>query len=271
MCGDASEWLVALPENSVDLFFTSPPYADARPYCAVRPDDYVEWFEPFAEAMLKATADSGSMVVNIKNRVASSGPLRGQRHPYVFELVLRLQSLGGDGWRPMCGTNPTLCQAVSGRAPRTASSSVSTSLKGSVRTSIWTRCGSRIVPTPRKSSAVDATPAVGATLRPGSGGTIQGVRPRAGIPAMSCRCRRLQPAKGPAGAHTAVMPERVAEHFVKMLCPPAGLVVDPFAGSGTTVVAARAHGRRGAGIELHPVYAAVAVERVEAASARSDG
>ena len=96
VCGDASEWLVALPENSVDLFFTSPPYADARPYCAVRPDDYVEWFEPFAEAMLEATADSGSMVVNIKNRVASSGPLRGQRHPYVFELVLRLQSLG---WR----------------------------------------------------------------------------------------------------------------------------------------------------------------------------
>jgi hypothetical protein len=42
----------------------------------------------FARAMFDATTETGSMVINIKNRVAKSGPLRGERHSYVYELVL---------------------------------------------------------------------------------------------------------------------------------------------------------------------------------------
>ena len=42
----------SLPEKSVDFFFTSPPYADARAYSRIAPDHYVDWFLPFAEAML---------------------------------------------------------------------------------------------------------------------------------------------------------------------------------------------------------------------------
>lgn len=94
--GDSAAWLPLLPAASVDLFFTSPPYADARPYSRIHPDRYVEWFLPFARAMYEATSSTGSLVLNIKNRVAKSGPLRGQRHPYVYQLVLALQDLG---WR----------------------------------------------------------------------------------------------------------------------------------------------------------------------------
>lgn len=46
--------------------------------------------------MYEATSPSGSLILNIKNRVANSGPLKGQRHPYVYELVLALQHIG---WR----------------------------------------------------------------------------------------------------------------------------------------------------------------------------
>jgi len=81
--GDSEQWLPALPAGSVDLWFTSPPYADARAYSRIDPDHYVEWFLPFGKQMLSATADSGWLVLNIKNRVAKSGPLQGQRHPYV--------------------------------------------------------------------------------------------------------------------------------------------------------------------------------------------
>ncbi len=94
--GDSSLWLPKLPGTSVNLFFTSPPYADARSYSRIHPDRYVEWFLPFARAMYDATAETGSLVINIKNRVAQSGPLRGQRHPYVYQLVLALQHMG---WR----------------------------------------------------------------------------------------------------------------------------------------------------------------------------
>ena len=93
-CGDSALWLPALPANSVDLIFTSPPYADVRAYSRIHPDRYVEWFLPYARAMLNATNETGSFVLNIKNRVAKAGPLRGQRHPYVYELVLALQHMG---------------------------------------------------------------------------------------------------------------------------------------------------------------------------------
>ena len=94
--GDAQALLPQLPRESVDLFFTSPPYADARAYSRIHPDRYVEWFLPFARAMYDTAKPTGSLIINIKNRVANRGPLKGQRHPYVYQLVLALQNMG---WR----------------------------------------------------------------------------------------------------------------------------------------------------------------------------
>ncbi len=48
------------------------------------------------------------------------------------------------------------------------------------------------------------------------------------------------------------------------VCAPAGLVIDPFAGSGTTGVAALRTGRRFLGCELEPAYVTVARERLAA-------
>lgn len=48
--GDCEEVLKELPDNSVDLIFTSPPYADQRQstYGGIGPDEYVDWFLPKA-------------------------------------------------------------------------------------------------------------------------------------------------------------------------------------------------------------------------------
>ncbi len=101
MPGDAVEMIPRLGMGAVELFFTSPlftspPYADQRAYSRIHPDRYVEWFLPFAEAMYEATSETGSLVLNINNRVANRGALNGQRHPYVYRLVLALQDMG---WR----------------------------------------------------------------------------------------------------------------------------------------------------------------------------
>src|SRR5262249_1013350 len=56
--GDRAQWLPALPAESVDLWFTSPPYADARAYSRIHPDRYVDWFLPYSESMLSATRDT---------------------------------------------------------------------------------------------------------------------------------------------------------------------------------------------------------------------
>ena len=64
------------------------------------------------------------------------------------------------------------------------------------------------------------------------------------------------------GAHFAVFPPALIEPCVLAGCPEDGTVLDPFAGSGTTGIVARHHGRRFVGAELNPEYAAMARDRI---------
>ncbi|MBY0229141.1 MAG: site-specific DNA-methyltransferase [Gemmataceae bacterium] len=66
------------------------------------------------------------------------------------------------------------------------------------------------------------------------------------------------------GVHPCQMPEAVLERIIKVATRPGGLVLDPFAGSGTTLAAARRLGRRYLGIELSPDYADAVRARLEA-------
>lgn len=50
--------------------------------------------------------------------------------------------------------------------------------------------------------------------------------------------------------------------LVRLVTPPGGTVLDPFAGSGTTLIAARREGLRAIGIEREPEYAAIIARRV---------
>ncbi len=71
-----------------------------------------------------------------------------------------------------------------------------------------------------------------------------------------------------AGAHFATFPEALVEPCVKAGCPEGGTVLDPFAGSGTTLLVAMRLGCRGIGIELNPEYAALACRRIGAEAAQ---
>ncbi len=53
-----------------------------------------------------------------------------------------------------------------------------------------------------------------------------------------------------AHENEAPFPEALAEFFVQSFCAPGGIVLDPFAGSGTTLAAAVKHGRRALGIDI---------------------
>src|SRR6185295_15910607 len=49
--------------------------------------------------------------------------------------------------------------------------------------------------------------------------------------------------------HPAIFPLELAERVIAGACPPDGVVLDPFVGSGTTLLAAKKLGRRAIGIE----------------------
>lgn len=89
--GDCNEELKKLPENSIDLIFTSPPYADQRKntYGGVHPNKYVKWFLPIAEQLYRILKPTGTFILNIKERVVS-----GERSTYVMELILEMKKQG---------------------------------------------------------------------------------------------------------------------------------------------------------------------------------
>lgn len=65
-----------------------------------------------------------------------------------------------------------------------------------------------------------------------------------------------------ARGHFATFPPDLVEPCVKIATDPGDLVLDPFAGSGTTCLSAGALGRRFAGIELRPEYLEMARNRL---------
>ena len=64
------------------------------------------------------------------------------------------------------------------------------------------------------------------------------------------------------GSHFATMPEELAEVCIKAGCPEGGVVLDPFAGAGTTGLVAKRLNRRYVGIELNPAYAEMSRDRI---------
>ena len=88
---DARDWLTSQPSDSIDLILTSPPYAMQRKdsYGGTPADDYARWMLPITDEMIRVLKPAGSFVLNIKEHVEA-----GQRHPYVYELVIKMTRRG---------------------------------------------------------------------------------------------------------------------------------------------------------------------------------
>ena len=260
--GDSQDLLTLLPSGSIDLFFTSPPYADARPYSRIHPDHYVDWFLPFARSMYLAAKPSGNLIINIKNRVANRGPLKGQRHPYVYRLVLALQDMGWRWIETYIWAKPN---AVPGKfGPRTKDSFEYVYHFARTDKPFFDLSGVR---TPYRADSSEI-----ARRKQDTSG-------RRNTEAGFGRDRTKTYLLGGADpgnvvsvpqtynqhhgvAHTAVMPEGLAEFFIRVASPDGGIVIDPFAGGGTTMVVARRLGREAGGFEIHEGFVEEARRRV---------
>ena len=62
--------------------------------------------------------------------------------------------------------------------------------------------------------------------------------------------------------HPCPKPISWAKWLIERACPKDGLVLDPFLGSGTTVVACKELGRKYIGIEINPEYCKIAERRL---------
>ncbi len=86
--GDCLPTLEKFPSNSIDLIITSPPYADRRikTYGGTKPEEYVDWFLPIGEQLLRVLKPTGTFILNIKEKV-----IEGERSTYVMVLILAMR------------------------------------------------------------------------------------------------------------------------------------------------------------------------------------
>ena len=70
--------------------------------------------------------------------------------------------------------------------------------------------------------------------------------------------------RGEGNNHPTVKPLALMQYLVRLVTPPDGIVLDPFAGSGSTLIAATREGLRYIGIELNEEYIEIAEKRLQA-------
>jgi len=76
-------------------------------------------------------------------------------------------------------------------------------------------------------------------------------------------CAKASPSeRGEGNNHPTVKPLSLMKYLCKLITPPGGLVLDPFSGSGSTLIAAKQEGFNYLGIELNPEYVEIAKARI---------
>ncbi len=246
--GDCLDVLKGMKSNSVDLIVTSPPYADARnrTYGGTKPTDYVNWFSPRAEEMLRVLKPTGSFVLNIKEKAVN-----GERHTYVLDLILHLKREVGFRWVEEYIWHKTTAAPGKWRYrfrdawERILHFSKTKDIKMNqddvkVPVGDWTK--TRL----KNMSANDQTRRESAT-NSGVGRRISAWTDRDMV--YPTNVLHKSPVAHNTG-HSAPFPNWLPEFFIKLFTDAGDLVVDPFAGSGTTVRTAARLGRKGIGIEI---------------------
>jgi len=245
--------------GQVDLIVTSPPYADARRnhYDSIHPDKFVDWFMSFHEPFYRALKPTGSLVINIKDKVVD-----GTRHRYVWRTI---DALCERGWytiddyvwhktNPMPGYWSTRLSDGWEYCFHLVKSKRPYFNPDAVRKPIGDWVESRL----KKLGQNDLNRHNSAN-RSGFGRDIsKWVGKDTVLPSNVLDIALVGKNKG----HPAVFPVDLPLFFIKLMCPDNGLVLDPFGGSGTTGVAALSVGRNCILVDNNERYCEEAVQRL---------
>ncbi|MBV6452415.1 MAG: Modification methylase PvuII [Anaerolineales bacterium] len=258
--GDCREVLKTLKDNSVDLIFTSPPYADSRAntYGGVKPDKYVEWFLPISKELLRVLKPTGTFVLNIKEKVVS-----GERHTYVIELILEMRK---QGW---LWTEEFIWHkknSYPGKWPNRFRDSWERLLQFNKTHKFHMYQEEVMVPmgdwAERRLKNLSETDKVRDPSKAGSGFGKRIANWIGRDKAYPSNVLHLA-TETKNRNHSAVFPEDLPEWFIKLFTRQHDWVLDPFMGSGTTTRVAQNMGRNSIGIEILPEYFNLAQEDVK--------
>ena len=249
--GDSKEELKKLPDNSVDLIVTSPPYADQRKgtYGGIHADKYVEWFLPISKELLRVLKPTGTFILNIKEKV-----LDGERSTYVMELILEMKKQGWlwteefiwhkkncypgkwsnrfrDAWERLLQFNKERkfnmyqeeVMVPMGDWAKSRLKNLSDTDKIRDNSKVGSGFGKNISNWVTRDKAYPTN-----------------------VLHLATECNNKN--------HSAAFPEELPEWFIKLFTKENDIVLDPFMGSGTTLIVANRMLRNSIGIEIMPEY-----------------
>lgn len=249
--GDSKEQLKLLPDNSVDLIVTSPPYADQRKstYGGIHPDKYVEWFSPISEQLLRVLKPSGTFILNIKEKV-----VEGERSTYVMELIIAMRK---QGW---LWTEEFIWHkknSYPGKWPNRFRDSWERLLQfnkakhfNMYQEEVMVPMGDWAKTRLKKLSDTDKI-RDNSKVGSGFGKNISNWIDRdkaypTNVLHLATECNNKN--------HSAAFPRELPEWFIKLFTKQNDTVLDPFMGSGTTLSVANRMRRNSIGVEIIPEY-----------------
>lgn len=258
--GDSAEVLKALPDNTIDLIVTSPPYADQRKstYGGVTTDQYVEWFLPISAELLRVLKPTGTFILNIKEKVVN-----GERSTYVMELILAMRK---QGWlwteefiwhkkNSYPGKWPNRFRDAWERLLQFNKSKKFAMYQQEVMVPMGDWAKSRLKNLSETDKCRDNS-----KVGSGFGKNISNWIGRdkaypTNVLHLATECNNKK--------HSAAFPEELPQWFIKLFTQEGDTVLDPFAGSGTTLFVAERMGRNAIGVELMDEYYQMIKEQIE--------
>ena len=252
--------LKTIPDASVDLIITSPPYASQRKttYGGVSEKEYVQWFLNISSELFRVLKEDGTFILNIKENVKN-----GERSTYVLELILALKNQGWlwteefiwnkknsfpgkwpnrfrDGWERLLHFNKNKKFNM---------------YQDEVKIPIGDWSKKRLANLSEKDKQRD-------TSQVGSG-FGKNVSNWVGKETVYPNNVLTFATESSNKNHSAVYPLALPEWFIKLFTKEGDTVLDPFLGSGTTCIAAAKMGRHSIGIEILEDYYTVAKNRIK--------
>jgi site-specific DNA-methyltransferase (adenine-specific) len=249
ICGDNIEIIKTLPANSVDMVVTSPPYDNIRNYEGFSMD-----LPELGKQIYRVLKEGGIAVMVIQD-----GTKNFAKSLTTFRTIIDwCDNAGFKLFETVLYTKHGTPGAWWSKRFRVDHEYMPIFLKGK-RPQYFTKEHLKIP------SLHGGKIMTGGATRLTNGKTLKATKIK--INKMKCRGTLWEYKTCGDGSrlkheHPATFPDKLPLDFIECFCPPGGLVLDPFNGSGTTCVAAAKLQRNYIGIDSSEKYCGIAKERI---------